>query len=267
MKKTYETAISNKLTKAGLSDKEAVVYAFLLEHNGAYPSVVAQETGLNRTTVYKILTALSVKGLVTEYEKRKKFFYQVADPKHLEKYADMQISQANRAKEYVRALMPVLEGVYKNANDKPVVRFFEGKEGIENIYRAHIEGNMPYEMLALSNTVHLLPQLSMGFKEYYARGKAGSGITTRAIVPHTEELETDLFTFYKDVPQKYWPKVGYLPQDEFTFDAELTLFDKNKVSIVNFKEPHFSGTIIEDKTIYDMFKLFFELVWRNQKSE
>lgn len=33
------------------------------------------------------------------------------------------------------------------------------------------------------------------------------------------------------------------------------------MSIINFSEPQFSGTIIEDKTIHDMMVMVFELSW------
>ena len=66
--------IIEKIQKIGLSDKEAKVYLYLLTSQGAYPSKVATETRLNRSTVYKILTSLSIKGLATEIEHGKKIF-------------------------------------------------------------------------------------------------------------------------------------------------------------------------------------------------
>ena len=66
-----------KLEKTGFSDKEALVYLTLLELGGASPSKIAEYAELNRTTVYKILLNLSVRGLINEIEKRNKLFYQI----------------------------------------------------------------------------------------------------------------------------------------------------------------------------------------------
>jgi len=63
-----------KLEKSGLSDKEALVYLSLLELGGAFPSKIAEYSGLNRSTVYMVLLNLSVRGLVNEIEKKNKFF-------------------------------------------------------------------------------------------------------------------------------------------------------------------------------------------------
>ena len=263
MENYTDSTLANKLSKAGLSQKEAVIYAFLLEREGAFPSVIAKETGLNRTTVYKILATLSVKGLVTEFEKRKKFFYQAENPHRLEKYADMQISLAKNAKENLGRIMPVLDGLHRSSPDKPVVRFFEGKEGVLAIYNEHVLNRKPYEMLAFSNTVGLLPLLSQEFKENYQEQKAKIGIATRAILPYTPENAIALEAFYKTLPKRLSPQIKYLSSEKFPFKGDLTLFGEKSISIINFNEPHFAGTIIEDQTIYNMIKLFFELTWDN----
>lgn len=267
MNNQYHVALSDKLSRTGLSQKEAIIYAFLLEREGAFPSVIAKETGLNRTTVYKILTTLSTKGLVTEFEKQKKFFYQAENPKQLEKYAESQISLAKSAKEYVEHLMPVLGGIYKNSSDKPVVKFFEGKDGVTAIYDDHVQVKKSYEMLAFSNTTSLLPVLDEEFKQYYVARKVKNKITTRAIVPIPDGLGSDPKSYYGSVPYMLIPKLKYLSKELFSFNADLTLYGENKISIVNFNQPHFVGTVMQDQTIYNMLKLFFELTWKSLPDE
>lgn len=261
MKNQYHTSLSDKLSKAGLSGKEASIYAFLLEHDGAFPSLIAKNTKLNRTTVYKILTSLSIKGLVTEYEKRKKLFYRAEHPKYLTKYAESQIVLAKRANEHLEKMMPFLEGIYKSSPDKPVMRFYEGMEGIRTVYNDHFQTQKSYEMMAFSNTVRLLPQLDSEFKKNYVKQKIKLGISTRAIVPSAKDTHSDLFSFYQTAPKNLIPIIKQLPLEVFTFSADMTLYGENKVSIINFNEPNFVGTIIEDTTIYNMMKLFFDLTW------
>lgn len=263
MENQYNTALSDKLSKIGLSEKEATVYAFLLEHDGAFPSVIAKNTGINRTTVYKLLLRLSIKGLITEYEKQKKIFYRAENPKYLTRYTESQAIRAKRAIEHLEKIMPSLEGLYKGSGNKPIIRFFEGREGVCAIYTDHIQTKKSYEMLAFSNTAKLLPQLTQEFKKNYVQQKIKLGVSTRAIVPHTEDPGSNLLTFYRSAPRKIIPKIKQLPADVFAFNADLTLYGENKVSIVNFNEPHFVGTIIEDATIYNMIKLFFDLTWNS----
>ena len=70
-------AITRHLEKIGLNDKSALIYSTLLTMGGAYPSALADATRINRSTVYKILLDLSIKGLVTEIERSKKLYYQI----------------------------------------------------------------------------------------------------------------------------------------------------------------------------------------------
>jgi predicted DNA-binding transcriptional regulator len=253
--------LAKKLTKTGLSNKESAVYAALLQSGGAFPSKVAEATKLNRTTVYKILENLSVRGLVTELQKKRKLFYQVENPRNVERFAQSQVTIARRRLETTRTLLPTLEGLFANVVNKPVVRYFEGKDGVLSVYNDHIAVSKPYEMLAFSNTASLLTFLSGTFKMNYLNQKARLGITTRAVLPDTEVDMRYIETIYAAFPKKILPKVKHVPRTLFPYDSDITIYADNKVSIINFSGPQFVGTIIEDKTIHDMMKMIFELAW------
>ena len=62
-----------QLEKSGFTNKEALVYVTVLELGGAFPSRIAEYSGLRRSTVYNVLVTLSVRGLVNEIKKKKKF--------------------------------------------------------------------------------------------------------------------------------------------------------------------------------------------------
>src|ERR1035437_9501454 len=112
--------------KIGLSQKEALVYSTLIELGGAYPSKIAEGTKLNRSTVYKILLDLSVKGLVSEIKKKNKIYYQTEKPSKLLRYAKGQVTLANDHLETVQKLIPDLEGMYSLFSNKPKISYFEG---------------------------------------------------------------------------------------------------------------------------------------------
>ena len=116
-----ETIIRH-LQKTGLSEKTAIVYSTLLELGGAYPSRIAEVTKLNRSTIYKILLELSIKGLVTEIERGKKLFYQIENPEKLIRFAKTQSDMAQEAYEKTRELIPELEGIFAMNPNKPIVR-------------------------------------------------------------------------------------------------------------------------------------------------
>lgn len=261
----YNTSLAKKLERSGLSEKEASIYAYLLETGGAFPSDIAKHTGLNRTTTYKILAGLSIKGLVTELEKRKKFFYQAENPKSLERFASSQITIAKRQVESLGQILPILEGLYRASPNKPTIRFFEGEEGVLNVYRDHVEGNNRYEMLSFSNTSDLMDFITPKFRDEYIKKKEKIGITTRAILPNTDLDVGYNEEIYRNFPKKIWVKIKNISKKDFPSKCDLTIYGKNKVSIINFNEPKMAGTIIEDQVIHDMMKMIFELSWNGIK--
>lgn len=253
--------ITQKLKKTGLSDKEAVVYSALIQVGGAYPSTLAEITGLNRTTIYALLNSLAIKGLVSEIQKRKKIFFQAEHPRNVTRYSQTRITMAKREFEAAQDALPLLEGLFKQADNKPIVRFFEGREGVLQIFQDHITEAEPYEMLAFSNTADLLHFLTEDFRTSYIKQKKKIGITTRAILPDTESDIQYSEVVYAGYPKAIRPTIKNISRTVFPYEADVTIYGKNKISIMNFSHGQLAGTIIEDKTIHDMMTMIFELAW------
>ena len=116
-------------------------------------------------------------------------------------------------------------------------------------------------MLAFSNTADLMKFLPEKFRAAYIRKKGQVGITSRGILPDQEVDINYNKLIYKNVPQNLWPKLRHISREKFPFKSDLTIYGKNKVSIINFSDPQPAGTIIEDQTVYNMMKMIFELAW------
>ncbi len=253
--------IARDLERIGLSEKESLVYASLLSLGGAYPSKIAEETKLNRSTVYKILVDLSVKGLVNEIEKRNKIFYQVEKPDRLIRYAKSRISHAEDNLEIAKKLLPDFEGLYSLLENKPRVRYFEKIEGVLAIYEDFLSVQKPYEMLAFSNAALLEHVLPKDFFQKFRRSKERIGITTRGIIPDTKADLTYNERMFAGYDKKAIPKLRIIPSSKFPFKGEITIYGENKVSIVNLSKEHLTGIIIEDAAIHGMMRMIFELAW------
>lgn len=256
--------IQKQLEKIGLTDKESAVYSTLLELGGAYPSKIAEKTKINRSTVYKILLDLSVKGLVSEVDKSKKLFYQIENPNKLTRHLKDKITIANDQLEVAQKVVPEIEGLFNMFADKPKVSYFEGQEQVMSIYEDHLNVTKPYEMVAWANTSYLPDLFRLNFFLHYRKTKEKIGITTRGIIPDTDFDQSFVDTTYKDIgiKEKYWPIIKHIPHHEFSFQGEITIYSDDKVSIVNLDKNHFTGTVIQDKTIHNMMRMIFELSWK-----
>ncbi len=248
--------------KIGLSEKESIVYSILIKLGGAFPSKIATESKLNRTTVYKILLDLSIKGLVNEIKKRNKIYYQVEKPDRLLRYAKDQVTIASDHLEKVERILPEFEGLYSLFANKPKISYFEGIHGILSIYEDHVMTNKKYEMLAIANATELENIFPIMFFDKYRRKKEKIGITTRGIMTDSEKNTTFIDRMYEGFKKEVIPVTKIVSTSHLPFKGEITIYRENRVSIVNLNKEHLTGLIIEDETIYNMMKLIFELSWK-----
>ena len=252
-----------KMKKAGLSEIEARVYISVLSSGGAYPSKIAETTGVNRSTVYKTLTALDIRGLVSNIEKGKKLYYQAEKPDRLLRAVGYQRQVAEDAYAKAKEIMPELEELFGGPSNKPRVTFYEGYDRVVDAYITHVEVEKGYEMRCFASAIDLRAFLSYEKFRSYIEAKERIGIPVRFIAPageYTAQFAKDMFTGIK---KSIWPQLRTVPKSLFTFPAEITLYDSNKVSIVKFDKEHPVAVIIVDQTIYDMMGMLFELVWKS----
>ncbi len=251
------------LQRSGLSEKAALVYATILEMGGAYPSRISEATHLNRSTVYKVLIDLSVKGLVTEIEKGKKLFYQVERPQQLLRFAKMRRDTADEEYERVKTIIPEIEGMYSMSPNKPRIRFFENREGIMSILEDHINVKTPYEMVGFANTDGLEKFIPPTFFKNYIQRKNCIGITTRGILSDGMQARTFNSRMYSVTKKSVIPNLRFIPADQFPINGEIIMYAGNKISFFNFDEKGgLVGIIVEDKAIHDMMVRIFELAWK-----
>jgi sugar-specific transcriptional regulator TrmB len=258
--KNFLLQISQELRKIGFSEKASLIYGALLEMGSAYPSRLAEYTRLNRTTVYKVLNDLTMKGLVTEIDKNSKLCYQLEKPARLLNFVKRQIGLAEERYDTVQKLFPQLKDWFARIPDKPSVRFFEGLEGITAVYDDHVETDGNQEMLIYKNAAELQKFLPIRFLNKYLKTRAERGIRVRAIAPNTEK-DINYIRLFRAIEKRYWPKFKYISQTQFPYKSEIAAYGDNKVSIINFHEHSIIGIIIEDRTTNQMMRMIFDLSW------
>ena len=261
--KVINQDLVKRLEKGGFTDKEALIYVSLLELGGAFPSRIALYSGINRSTTYKILLNLSVRGLVSEIEKRNKIFYRIEKPEKVLKYSQNKIRQAEDSAEEVKKILPEIEGLFGLAQNRPKITYFDDLDGILSIYTDMITNQKPYEMLAFSTAGELIDFIPVKFFGNYVKEKERLQITTRGIVPDTEKDRKYSEVIFKNIYKEFWPKIKFVAKDKFPSSSEITIYGTNKISIINFAKNKLAGIIIEDISIHEMLKTVFELAWKS----
>jgi len=139
------------LQDIGLSDKEATVYLTLLAVEHASVLDLAKKTKIKRPTVYVVLESLSKKGLVSETTIGKKTHYQAEPPERLETFVEKRKIALEESQRTLKDVIPQIKSIARETGERPVVKYFEGKEGIisasEEMFRNETGGGEPIYLI------------------------------------------------------------------------------------------------------------------------
>lgn len=249
--------IDKYLEDAGLSDKEASIYLHLIQVEKASVVELAQKTKIKRPTVYTILNSLAKKGLVSEFEEDKKTKYIAESPEMLKTYLERkELSLGELKDRFIKDVIPQIKSLQRDGGEKPVVKYFSGKEGIisvnENVYYGEPDGSPIYILYSKD-------LLDEAFKDEetnrYKKTRTGAGIKAKVFYNWTkgEKSSDDLAERIK-VDEKKYP-----------FFADITIYkDKVRISILGKK---LSGIYIESKDFAETFKSLFNLAFDNLKNK
>ncbi len=245
--------IYKNLINIGFSEKETAVYLALLELGKRTVSPIARKSGINRTTVYDILESLVSKGLVSISGKEPLQEYVAESPEKIIRLMETGIERKQQELEEAKKLVPELKSLH-NVSDRPRVRFYEGTEGLEQVYEDTLTSHEPIRAYATYDDME--KALPGYFPKYFYR-RANKGIKIRAIFPYTKagvELSKN------DTEQLR--ETAIVPMEDFYFTPEINIYD-NKVMIASWKEK--LGITIESSEIAEAMKKIFELAWAEAK--
>lgn len=242
------------LQTLGLTDKESAIYKLLLELGKVQAGVLIKKTGLKRATVYKSLYTLEEKGLVKQEDIKKKKHFTPLSPDNLLKLSDEQFEKQQRARDDLRSLLPELNSTYVLTVEKPIVKFYEGHEGI---MKANLEILAEKkEILAYVYADETIDhELDSFWKKYY-KIRMQDKIYVRSISPNNKASVE-----YKKRDKDELRTTYLVPQDKFPITIEKNIVG-NKVAFFSQENGKLIATIIENKLIADTERAIFELAWK-----
>lgn len=244
---------SETLLSLGLSKREVGVYSALLELGRGTVTQISRKAGINRTTGYDILDALAHKNLVRLSGKRPKEEYVAESPEKIISLLNEKLAETQRQLATAKEFLPQLKAMH-TIQDRPQVRFYEGLEGLKEVYEDTLTS--PETILAYACVDDMHKTLPNYFPEYYKR-RARKNISIRAIIPETK---VGLARAELDAEEKR--DTALVPPDKYYFSPEINIYG-NKVMVASWREK--LGIIIESNEIADAMKKIYELAWAEAK--
>lgn len=239
--------IKEVLKQLNIEGNKAEVYLACLEMGGATAYAIAKKTGIKRSTAYDILDQLASEGLVYKsIKKGVKYFYS-SDPEKL-------LRQIKEKERKLISILPALEELYNSPKTKPFIRYFEGKEGIKEMYEDSLKSlKKGDEILAYvgDDVLSYIPD----YAEDYVKRRIERGIMLRGIYKKSSEMERK----YMAKNQEQLREAKVLDEKFFQVDNETNIYG-NKLAIASYGNEMF-GMIIESNEIAKSQKAVFKLAW------
>lgn len=247
------------LLKLGLAEKEAAVYVAALELAGDTAQNIAKKAKVNRATTYVVLERLMALGLTSKLERGKKTLFIAEDPEELENVLAEQRRELDERKKHLDQVMNQLKAVYNTRRDKPIVRYFEGADGLEALDRyGHDQFKPGSEMLGIT-PIDMIEQQFPTRRKSAVDDRVKRKIVSRMIYTHKKG----------DIPgyvnEKELREGVFLPRSEFPIDITFSIYPDWGIKFYNFDPNNYFGVLLQSPDIARNLKYLFELAWQGAK--
>lgn len=237
-----------ELQDIGLSEKEAKIYSAALELGAATADQLAKHSKIVRSTTYVQLESLMEKGLMSTYEQGKKTFFAPESPELLKRFLAKQKENIGAKENDLASFLPDLLRQFEGAGERPVVRFFPGKEGV-TIVREEVLGTKEKKIFVILSSDNMSKIYSQKEIDDYTDRRTALGIYSKAIYTHKE--------YFDKTPQNKLGERRFLPNTPLTVD--IRIFD-DKTAIFSLAGNIFA-MIIESKQIAQSLKMILNFLW------
>lgn len=244
--------MNNQLTlleKLGLSPKEARLYLVSLETGPATIAKLAQKSGVKRGTIYEFLGEMLEKGLLEATVSGKRKLYAAVEPKKLEKIID-------RQKEILNSLIPDLSLLISSGQDKPKIKFYEGREGLLLVYNEILDLPESSEIVGYATFEGVYRVFTENSIANYIKMRVARKIRQKLIMP------SDKFT-QNHTDKDELRETILVPKEKFPITSEINIY-QNKVAIMSLGEEKVA-VVMESKQVADTQRAIFNLLWENLK--
>lgn len=239
------------LSAAGIQGSLAKAYLALLELETISPSVFATQINESRPNTYKLLDELVERGLAKRFDIGKKLHYQAESPAHLLTLARERKDAIEAEEAQLKTAVPGLLKQYYKSHEQPGVRFYQGKDGIKEIYLEQIEEAKPIQFMKTRADIEFF---GFQFMHEIRNMAPKAKIQRRAFTPDAPETPVDIAESDKKMLlERTW----YL-QEDYTAPVEWSVFG-NKVSIISFGKEAI-GMVIESAQIAESLRQMFGLL-------
>lgn len=236
------------LKEIGLPDEEAKVYLAALAFGQTTVLKLSRTTNIKRTTIYGIIDSLKEKGLMRIELRGLKQLYAAESPEKLE------IILERRKNEFSRKL-PEFMALYNLSGGESVIKYYTGLESMKEIYRQTLREINPKDNYSVITNQERWHALDPKFADSYIEDRAKLRINTRLLFQ-----DSPIAREHKKFEKNFNEKIKILPAG--TALNVDTILLPNKLIVLELHPPYMT-VVIENKSIVELQRQMFEMVWKS----
>jgi len=244
----------------GLTENELDFYLTLVKLGKCSVQKAAKEMGIFRSSAYVLVDSLAKKGLISQEFKKHGRDLIPEEPKILKRLIKEQESKVKKIKSEIEDKIPNLLGQFEKAQKDPVIKVYEGVEGLKAIHDDILEtGQVLYCYPRLDSALNVLP---LDFQLDFIKKRIKKGIKAKGIFLDTPAAKLVLKKSREMAGGKdELREMRILPdplQDMITGEK---MFYGNKVVYMTY-DKKVIGVVIDHEEIAQVEKKHFNILWR-----
>jgi len=251
-KKDVKEHLYTALQEIGLSEQEMNLYVLCLSHGPAPIAVFADQLGISRPNIYKLIRGLEEHGLA-KFSERKKYArtFMVEPPAALLKQLQEKKEGINLLTHTVTGLMPDLYGLYHQGEDQTKVRVLRTeKEYITAV--TELLNQVDREVCFFGSFDDFMRSVTVeGFRQFTSL-RIERGITSKTLLLPTKHEAELRKTKHDDLRE-----IRIL-RKSLNFNASFQL---SKHTVIVWLPTTPLALLIEDESMAMMLQAVFELLW------
>lgn len=247
------------LQELELNEVESEVYLATLELGSGAASAIANAAKLNRITAYEALKRLSKKGFVKIRAKKSNGvrYFVPEDIGVIKEKLEERKKKLEATIKHADVLKDELRARFRLQEEKPVVLFYEGEEGVREVLSDTLKQSQR-EIISFSSVEAVTEGFKQEFVQKYWDKRVALGIPSRGII---EKTEAALRAFSPEKNKRELRTVRFLSPELYRFTGELDVYG-DSVGITSHEKGNEHGIIIRSRSIAENMRALFETLWR-----
>lgn len=241
-----------ELQNIGLAEKEARVYLAALEIGRATADQLAKQAKIVRSTTYVQIESLMHKGLMSTYVEGKKTYFAPESPELLRRFLAKEREAIGSKEKDLVGFLPELLRQFDSAGERPVVRFFPGKEGIA-IVREEVLTTKEKKTFVVFSPENLSKLFSEKYLDEYSDRRTALGIHSKGIYTYKQVFNQAILGPLTER--------RFLRPDVLPLTVDIYVFD-DKTAILSLEGSLF-GLVVQSTQIASSMKMIFNFLWEH----